>query len=168
MRCSRVARPFRGQDIMICQGGWRRSKLRQVSVTTSLDYGSLGSFTVVGGNFPVDISVPEDVFVNHEAGWRGLAGSLVVPNGSGLDWGPSSFQPRPQTPDFDDQHETLEENCYRRGRGPAIGDHRRFCRASERQERRHGAKRQGAAAGVSVCSERLGRDQAEDLRQYWR
>src|SRR3984893_9585067 len=147
-----------------CVGpSYGKSQLRQVSATASL-----GRFTVVGGNFPVDISVPEDVFVTHEAGKRGLVGSLVVPNGSDLDLGPSPFQPSPQTPDCDDKHETLEENCYRRRRGAAIRDHRRFYRASERQERRHGAKRQGAAAGFSVCSQRLGRDQAQDLRQYWR
>jgi hypothetical protein len=73
--------------------------------------GSLGRCAVVGGNFPVDIGVPEDVLVDHEACKRGLAGSLVVPNGSDLDLGPNPFQPRPQTPDSDDKHETLEENC---------------------------------------------------------
>src|ERR1700731_1427972 len=103
MRCGRVARPLRGQVIMI----WPGRRLASVQVTASLSYGKSRlrqSRPLHGcrGNFPVDIGVPEDVLVDHEAGKRGLAGSLVVPNESGLDWGPNPSQPRAQTPDCDD------------------------------------------------------------------
>jgi hypothetical protein len=74
----------------------RYNQVASVQITTSLGYDSLGRFTVLDGNFPVDISVPEDVFVHHETCKRGLAGDLLVPNGSGLDLGPNPFQPRPQ------------------------------------------------------------------------
>src|SRR5208282_5001539 len=71
-------------------------------------------------------------------------------------------------PEGDGNHETLEENRDWRGRGGGFGRRRRRHGSPKWQERGHSADRESAARGFVVPGERLGRDQAQDVRQHRR